>query len=334
MSRSSATIRDVARVAGLSVASVSRVLNGHENVTPETREKVVAAMRALHYSPHAGARSLSTARNHALGVVLPGIYGEFFSELIRGMEGAAQARGYVLLLSSMHADPVLARQAMAAMRGRVDGLVVMAPQLDAEEREAVLPPSLPIVLLNSPEAGEHAALQVDNAGGIRAVVAHLLAGGRRAIVHLAGPEANVDAQERAQAYRMAMSELAPNLPQRMIHGDFREESGMAAMRTLLAEGLPIDAVVAGNDMMALGALQVLRDAGLAVPGQIAVTGFDDVPVARFVDLTTVRVDIAEMGAGAIDTLVALLDPAAPKAAPAVTLCETHLIERGTSRPAG
>jgi len=309
------------------------VLNSHENVTPATREKVVAAMRALHYSPHAGARSLSTARSHALGVVLPGIYGEFFSELIRGMEGAAQAHGYVLLLSSMHADPVLARQALAAMRGRVDGLVVMAPQLDADEREAVLPPSLPTVLLNSPKAGAHSALQVDNAGGIRAVVAHLLAGGRRAIVHLAGPAANIDAQERARAYRSAMSELAPELPQRMIHGDFREESGMAAMRTLLAEGLPIDAIVAGNDMMALGALQVLREAGLAVPGRIAVTGFDDVPVARFVDLTTVRVDIAEMGAGAVDTLVALLDPAAPQQpAQAITLCETHLVERGTSQP--
>lgn len=333
MSRPSATIRDVARVAGLSVASVSRVLNGHANVTPDTQERVVAAMRELHYSPHAGARSLSTARSDALGVVLPGIYGEFFSELVRGMEGAAQAHGYVLLLSSMHADPVLARQALAAMRGRVDGLVVMAPQLDAGDREAILPPSLPTVLLNSPEAGEHSALRVDNGGGIRAVVAHLLASGRRAIVHVAGPAANIDAHERALAYRAAMSKLAPNLPQRVLHGDFREESGLLAARTLLAEGQPLDAIVAGNDMMALGALQVLREAGLAVPGQVAVTGFDDVPLARFVDLTTVRVDISRMGMRAIETLVALLDPATPPMPPVTEFCETHLVARGTSQPA-
>lgn len=333
MSRPTATIRDVAKVAGLSVASVSRVLNGHATVTAETRDKIVAAMRDLRYTPHAGARSLSTARSQALGVVLPGIYGEFFSELMRGMEEAARAHGYVLLLSSMNADPLLARHALAAMRGRVDGLVVMAPQIEADDRESTLPPSLPTVLINSPEAGEHFALRVDNGSGISAVVEHLLAGGRRAIVHLAGPATNIDAHERAEAYRKTMAELAPDLPQRVLHGDFREESGVNATRLLLEEGLPVDAIVAGNDMMALGVLQVLREAGLAVPGNVAVTGFDDVPLARFVDLTTVRVDIAAMGTRAVEALVALLDPAAAPPTSATELCQTRLIERGTSQSA-
>src|SRR4051795_4486149 len=124
-----ATIRDVARRAQVSVASVSRALNGLENVSDQTRARVADAVRELGYVPHAGARSLSLARSNAIGVVLPDLHGEFFSEIVRGMDREASRRGYLLLLSNLHAGGEQARSALRAMRGRVDGLVVMAPHL-------------------------------------------------------------------------------------------------------------------------------------------------------------------------------------------------------------
>lgn len=333
MDRPIATIRDVARACGLSVASVSRVVNGRANVQPATRDKVTAAVRALDYIPNAAARSLSTARSHTLGVVLPNIHGEFFSELMRGMEPAARRKGYLLLLSNMHADPVLAGQALAAMQGRVDGLIVMAPQLDACARESTLPQSLPTVLINSPGTEDHFALRVDNRSGLVACVAHLLADGRRGIVHLAGAAGNINAEERIDAYRATMAARAPDLPVRVLQGDFGEASGELLTRQLIAAGEPFDAIVAANDMMALGALTALRDAGISVPAQVAVTGFDDVTLARHLGLTTVRVDIVAMGERAVEALTAMI--AADDDAPgAITeLSETRLIIRTTSRGA-
>ena len=128
MAGSAVTIRDVARLAGFSVASVSRVLNESGKVTDETRESVMKSVNALGYSPNIAARSLSTARSQAIGVVLPDMHGEFFSELVRGIDRAASESGYLLLLSNIHADPAMADHALAAMRGRVDGVIVMAPQ--------------------------------------------------------------------------------------------------------------------------------------------------------------------------------------------------------------
>ena len=151
-----ATIRDVARRAQLSVATVSRALNGFENVSEQARERITAAVAELGYVPHAGARSLSLARNNAIGVVLPDLHGEFFSEIVRGMDREASRRGYLLLLSNLHAGGEQAANALRAMRGRVDGLIVMAPHLGSEELSAALPKGLPSILINTREdSGEH-----------------------------------------------------------------------------------------------------------------------------------------------------------------------------------
>jgi LacI family transcriptional regulator len=197
----SATIRDVARQADVSVASVSRALNGHSNVHPETRARVVEAAKALGYVPHAGARSLSLARNHAIGVVLPDLHGEFFSEIVRGIDRETTARGYHLLLSNMHADAELAAQAMRSMRGRVDGLIVMAPQLDPAALNEALPKGTPAVLVNTSDGGERQAMRVDNRAGMETIVRHLLFTGRRSLVHIAGPAGNIDARERPSTRR-------------------------------------------------------------------------------------------------------------------------------------
>jgi LacI family transcriptional regulator len=303
-----ATIRDVARRAEVSVASVSRALNGLDNVRAETRERVIAAATELGYVPHAGARSLSLSRAHAIGVVLPDLHGEFFSECVRGMDREASRRGYVLLLSNMHDDSEQATNALRTMRGRVDGLLVMAPHIPPASLARALPKTLPAVLINAPgDFGVHPSLRFDNFAGADAIVRHLVENGYRHIVHVSGPDGNVDARERAEGYRRAMARHAPGVEPRIIAGDFNEEAGVAAARTILTGAEPCEAVFAANDMMALGCLHALRSAGKNVPGDIAVAGFDDVPLARYMALTTVRVRIAEIGARAVARLIDILN---------------------------
>lgn len=297
-----ATIRDVAKRAQLSVATVSRALNGLDNVSEHARERIAAAVEELGYVPHAGARSLSLARNNAIGVVLPDLHGEFFSEIVRGLDREASRRGYLLLLSNLHAGGAQAAQALRAMRGRVDGLVVMAPHLPAQELGTALPKGLPAILINTREdRGQHPSIHLDNAAGVRAVVEHLASLGRKRLVHIAGPATNIDAQERENAFHAAVA--AHGLSGVVVVGDFEMDSGEAAIRELLKQGTEFDAIFAANDNMAIGALEALRSAGKSVPTDVAVVGFDDIPLARHLGITTVRVRIAELGERALQRLV-------------------------------
>ncbi len=303
---SHATIRDVAREAEVSVASVSRVLNGHDNVRPALRLKVQEVASRLGYVPHAGARSLSLSRTGTIGVVLPDLHGEFYSELLRGMDREASDRGLHMLLSVMH-DRAGGIQALHAMRGRVDGLVVMAPQVDPDRLLAHLPPLTPTVLVNcAPHHERRAELRIDNVAGAAAMVDHLIAVGRRRIVHIAGPEGNIDADERRQGAAMAAARAGATF--RVLSGDFREASGIAAAATLLPDIDGVDAIFAANDMMAIGAMVTLKRAGVAVPSQVAIAGFDDVPLARLVTpaLTTLGINIAGFGARAVTRLIGLI----------------------------
>lgn len=330
MKTASPTIRDVAQAASVSVASVSRAINGHDSVHPDTRARVLAAVEALGYFPHAGARSLSQARTHAIGVVLPDLHGEFFSEIVRGMDREVGARGYHLLLSNMHADADLAAQAIRSMRGRVDGLIVMAPLLEAGGLDRALPPDVPAVLVNCPGDVARAAIRIDNAGGMETVVAHFAASGRRALVHVSGPSVNIDARERRQGFLSAMERHVPDREPIVIDGDFREESGVAAVASLRARGIACDGIIAGNDMMALGVLAGLREAGIDVPGRIAVAGFDDVPLARYLGLTTVRVGLDAMGGRAVARLIDALEGGI--LSPATETIPTRLVVRATTGP--
>jgi LacI family transcriptional regulator len=297
-----ATIRDVARRAQLSVATVSRALNGFDNVSEQARERIATAVNELGYVPHAGARSLSLARNNAIGVVLPDLHGEFFSEIVRGMDREASRRGYLLLLSNLHAKSEQATKAVRAMRGRVDGLLVMAPHLGEDELAAALPPGVPALLINTrAQAGRHSAIHLDNAAGAAAVIDHFATLGRSNIVHIAGPSANIDAQERAAAAEAAARRHG--LQFTAIEGDFEEESGTAAVESLLASGRRFDAIFAANDNMAIGAFEALQRAGIRVPEDVAIAGFDDIPLARHLGVTTVRVRIAELGERAVARLL-------------------------------
>lgn len=298
------TIRDVARLAQVSIASVSRTLNNLGSVSEKTRRKVEGAARELGYVPHAGARSLSLASTRAVGVVLPDVHGEFFSEVMRGMDREASSRGYVLLLSNTHGALERPEDVLRTMRGRVDGLVVMAPHLDADEVEEALPRRVPAVLLNAHgNVRSHSSFGIDNWRGVKLMVDHLFATGRRKIVHISGPDDNVDAQQRRDAFRKTMKTLQPTEDPIVLSGDYGEESGAAAVARLLDEGVAFDGIFAANDMMAIGAMEELRARSIDIPGAVAVAGFDDVPLARHLGLTTARVKIDELGASAIARLI-------------------------------
>lgn len=304
----SVTIKDVARVAQVSVATVSRALNGHGNVAEEVRNRVLAAAHELRYTPHAAARSLSSRRTQTLGVVLPDLHGEFFSELMRGIDQVARASRLHLLVSSYHGNPEEQGAALRAMRGRVDGLLVMSPYVATPTvLSEHLEPSLPAVLINSQAGLDGAAvIGVDNYGGAVAMVRHLFDSGHRRIAFIAGPEDNFDAHERLRGYRDALAELLPDARPWVVQGGFDEASGHRAGRELLAASPRPDAVFAANDMMALGCLFALAQSGVRVPQDIALSGFDDIPLARYVhpSLTTMRVNIAELGARAARLLLA------------------------------
>ncbi|WP_202840480.1 LacI family DNA-binding transcriptional regulator [Luteimonas saliphila] len=301
----SVTIKDVARRANVSVATVSRALNGHQNVAEEVRKRVLSVADQLRYSPHHAARSLSSRRTQTIGVVLPDLYGEFFSELMRGIDHVARERGLHLLVSSYHGHPQEQGAALRAMRGRVDGLLLMSPFLEGQESLADdMPASMPVVLMGSPVAADGpASIGVDNHGGAKAMMEHLLEAGHRSIAFLSGPDDNFDARERLRGYTDALA--AAGLEPWVFPGDFDEASGHRAGGALIQAPRRPDAVFAANDMMALGCMFALSQGGVRVPDDIAIAGFDDIPLSRYVHpaLTTMRVEIAELGARAIRSLL-------------------------------
>lgn len=291
------------------MATVSRTLNGVGPVHDDTSKRVLAAARALRYVPHAAARSLSIRRSHTLGVLLPEVHGEFFSEVIRGIDVAARARGYHVLVSSSHSDAQEMSAMLRALRGRVDGLIVMSPDVELGVLSRALTADTPAVLLNS-ATNARPTIRIDNYTGACGMTAHLVALGHRQIAFITGPERNADAAERLRGYRTALGPTnGAKRAQLEIEGDFTEESGYRAVAKILALKQRPTAIFAANDAMAIGALRALREAGIAIPDDMALAGFDDIPMARYLtpQLTTVRVDIAEMGRRAVEYLVASLD---------------------------
>ncbi len=302
-----ATIKDVAKLAGVSIATVSRVFNDHPLVSQPTRDKVHQAATELNYWPNGVARSLITNRTQALGVLLPDLHGEFYSELIRGVDLTAREFGYHLLFSRTSAHPDALMNALRTMRGRVDGLIVMTPDVDAHEALKLFGGRTPTVLLD-PEVsiGGCYSLSIANAEGAQRMTEHLLALGHRRIAMITGPEKNIDAQQRLAGHRQALAAAKmASSPELEVRGGFTEESGYEAMMQLLARGDRPDAVFVANDHMAVGALCALQDAGLQVPEDIALAGFDDIPTARYLTppLTTVRVDPFDLGKRAVHLLV-------------------------------
>lgn len=301
------TIKEVAKKAGVSTATVSRVFNNAGVVDEETRRRVKEVAHELRYTPNALGRGLSTRRTDAIGLLLPDLHGEFFSEVIRGADQAAQQNRYHLLVSSSHTTREALQSALQVMRGRVDGLIVMSPSIDEHSLKENLPRSLPVVLLNClVDDDSYDSFNIDNYTGAYEMVRHLVQHGHQRVAVIKGTEKNLDAEERLRGYRQALREAGAELHAELeVFGNFSESSGYDAAQKLLMLRAHPTAIFAANDSMALGALSALREMGVAVPQEIALAGFDDVPISRFLSpaLSTVHVPITDLGAIAIQKLI-------------------------------
>jgi DNA-binding LacI/PurR family transcriptional regulator len=297
---------DVARLAGVSHQTVSRVLNGADRVRPETRERVLRAMRELDYRPNWVARALVTGRSRTLGVVSfdTTLYGP--ASTLFGIERAAHAQGYfvsIVSVTSLDRDSVLG--AVAQLHGQgVDGILIITPQEAAVEAVLHIPRDTPVVAV---EAGPEEAVPVvavDQAAGAAAATRHLLELGHRTVWHVAGPSDWLEARQRIDGWMAALQEAGADAPP-LLSGDWSARSGYELGRRL-ATVRDVTAVFAANDQMALGILRALYEAGREVPRDLSIAGFDDIPEAQFFTppLTTVHQDFNEVGR---QSLMLLLD---------------------------
>ncbi len=302
----SVTIRDVARQAGVSISTVSRALNNTCPVREDKLRLVTEAAAALGYSPNPAALSLLNKKTGGLGVLLPFVNGEFFSELLSGLDEAAQDNGLFLVVSTSHSQPAEFQKAIRVLDKRVDGLIVMAPELDATGTESILKTKAPVVFVNTYAEGLSAdVFNFDNYAGSRALTEHLLEGGHRRIALLHGPQLSWDAQERARGYREAMADAGVGDTSHLEYqSGYTREAGYAAALDVASAVPRPTAIVASNDYSAMGAMSALRDLGVSVPGQMAVCGFDGLPSGQYSTppLTTVRVPIGEIGSRAVSRM--------------------------------
>ena len=301
------TIADVARRAQVSTATVSRVLTGAGTARPETRDRVLSAARDLNYRPSGIARSLKLRATRTLGLIVTDIENPFFPELVRAVEDAARAKGYALLLCNGADDPEReAGYLDLLVERRVDGIVIAAASLGARQRAWLADPPVPVVLINSVPLGlPLPAIASDSRLGGRLAIEHLLALGHRRIAHPTATIRNSDTKDRLAGARDAIARAG--LPRDAVSvavGDPRVSGGEQAMSEILARDPDVTAAFAYNDLMAIGAMRAVRAAGLRVPADISVIGFDDIDLAAYVDppLTTMAQSTAEMGHWAFDQL--------------------------------
>ncbi|SRR6266536_1618740 len=331
------TIYEVADEAGVSIASVSRVLHGKDGVSDATRERIRGAMHELGYVPSGAARGLASKRLGVIGLIFPDLDDPsaesghetllYSDEVIRGAERAARAQGRAILIAATHSTS--ARELALSVAGRVDALVVMARSVrEADVR--MLADRVPTVLLAGGRRLKGTDyVGVDNVGGARAATQHLLEHGFEDIAFMGGPANSPDARARFAGFREALAAAGLEAPDRPeVHGNFTERGGAAAMDELLRlRPRPPRAVVVGNDQMAVGAGAFLAETGLSVPEDVALTGFDDIQLARYVTppLTTVRQPMRRLGEECVRLLLRRLDD--PEAVPQTVELATELVVR-------
>jgi len=314
-----ASIDDVARLANVSISTVSRVLNRREVVNDKTRARVESAIRELGYQPNAFARGLMLRRSEIVGLVLPDLHGEFYSEIIRGANQQARAMGYNLLVSSAR-DGDDSQSLLHAIRQRslLDGVAVMVSELTDRIQGVLADFRLPLVVLDDDIAGApHDSVIIDQQHGARALMRHLVQRcGARRIIFVGGQETNFDTIARLEAYRQVLAESGLAQAARDVYFlDYEYDTAFElATRTVGQWAGPGSCVFAANDEMAAGIVAAANAAGVPVPLDLAVVGFDNTRVARMTrpPLTTVHVPMSEMGARAIELLcLRLADPQRP-----------------------
>jgi LacI family transcriptional regulator len=318
------TIGDVAQLAGVSISTVSRVLNGTAVVVDETFGRVQKAIDELHYVPRAAARILASKRTNTLGLMLPEISGAFFAPMIRGIETGVRQADYDMLIYSTHVTqssetPYHHHLRRPLGEHNTDGLLVFTNSLEQGELERLHAIGFPVVMLYlSPPAGvDFPVVTIENEKAAEKLVNHLIeVHGRQHIVYLRGPQGHEDSDLREAGYRRALEAHGLSFDPRIItRGDFIERSAYVAMRQLIDEGVDFDAVFSGDDDSAGGVLRALREAGRRVPEAVSVVGFDDLPYAQHMapSLTTIRSPIEQVGLEAVKALIRLISGEAVQA---------------------
>lgn len=296
---------DVGRLAGVSHQTVSRVINGSRHVRPETRERVLEAMRELGYSPNPVARALVTGRSQMLGVVSfdTTLYGP--ASTLLGIERAAHEAGYFIVVASLEAlDRASVTDAVSRLsRQGVDGVLVIAPHQDASDALLHVPPDIPLVAVEAGPAGTVPLVAVDQYAGAVSATRHLLDLGHETVWHIAGPSDWLEARQRREGWRATLEAAGLEPPPPLI-GDWSARAGYDLGRRLSADR-SVTAVFVANDQMALGVLRAMHEAGRRIPRDVSVVGFDDVPEAPYFTppLTTVRQDFDEVGTRSLRLLV-------------------------------
>jgi DNA-binding LacI/PurR family transcriptional regulator len=331
------TLEEVARVAGVSRATVSRVVNGNSRVAPEVRRSVERAVDRLGYVPNRAARSLVTRRSDSIGLVITEPTGRlfddpFFPRLLRGIGGALSARELQLVLLMPQSPQEESRIERYLTAGHVDGALLVSLHGDDPLPSAVARRGIPVVVGGRPPSGtEVSYVDVDNVQGGRSAVRHLIALGRTAIATISGPPDMSPGLDRLAGYGQALASADLERDARLeAVGDFTQAGGAEAMRRILAARPDVDAVFAASDLMAAGAVQVLRAAGRRIPEDVAIVGYDDSPVAETTEppLTSVRQPIEEMGAEMVRLI--LERTANPSSAPRKVILATQLVRRRSS----
>jgi DNA-binding LacI/PurR family transcriptional regulator len=331
------TLDEVARVAGVSRATVSRVVNGNPKVGIDVKRQVERAIARLGYVPNPAARSLVTRRSDSVGVVIPEppgmLFGDpFFPRLLRGISTELSARNLQLVLLMPQSSEEEARLERYLTAGHVDGALLVSLHGDDTLPDALASRGVPVVVGGRPPTGDSVSyVDVDNVGGARTAVAHLIDGGRRTIGTISGPTDMTVGVDRLTGYRHAL-EAAGLAPDGALEatGDFTQEGGAAAMGRLLEARPDLDAVFAASDLMAAGAIGAIKAAGRRIPEDVAIVGFDDSSIAPTSEppLTSVRQPIEEMGREMVRLL--LEQVARPGTVPRKVILATKLVRRRSS----
>lgn len=302
-----ATIKDVAKLAGVSISTVSLALNGQPHVRAETKQKVLAAARRLNYQPNGIARDLKMSKTETIGLILPDLAGPFYSELIRGIQDITATNDYELV--AMSAIGVRPKSIRYIQEKRTDGMIMMSQQIDSSLIQQAARPDFPIILLNREVSSDYViSVMIDNRKAAYEAVRFMLQQGYPEIAYLGGPEDSPDNRDRFIGYRQALDEVGLTVEAKWcLQGDFTKEGGYKAAKRL-TEGVLPSAIFAANDEMAIGLMEGLQAAGIAIPEEVAVAGFDDIQLASYVRpaLTTVRQPMYELGSMAAKLLFRLL----------------------------
>lgn len=307
-----ARLRDVAERAGVSVKTASNVVNNYPHIRPATRKKVEQAIAELHYRPNLSARRLKHGRAGFLALAVPQMDSPYFAELAAHVSAEATRRGYILLLDVTGAEAEAEQLVLEGMRSHVIDGVIFSPLALTAEQIAARSDKLPMVLLGErgvPDGYDHVA--VDSVAAARAVTEHLLSTGRRRVAAIGRESAAGTASVRLEGYHQALAAAGIDADPDLVVGvpHYEREDGRQAMQILLALPEPPDAVFCFNDLMAVGALRACAEAGIKVPEQIAIAGFDDIPEGRYTtpSLTTVSPDLALLSHSALDMLLDRID---------------------------